>query len=73
MAAIPTIALAEIGIRGSVAVYVFKFYFEYIHNTEVINPLAIIAASSVLWLVNLALPAIVGTFFVGRLHFFSKK
>ena len=73
MAAIPTIALAELGIRGSVAVGVITFYFETIRGAESINPLAIIAASSVLWLVNLALPAIVGTFFVGRLHFFSKK
>ncbi len=73
MAAIPTIALAELGIRGSVAVGVFSFYFNTIHYNDAINPIAIIAASSVLWLINLALPAIIGTFFVGRLHFFYRK
>ncbi len=73
MAAIPTIALAEVGIRGSVAIGVFSYYFEYLRSYEAINPLAILAASSVLWLINLAIPAIIGNFYVGNLHFFYKK
>jgi hypothetical protein len=32
----------------------------------------ILAASSVLWLINLAIPAILGTFFVFSLKFFRK-
>ena len=34
--------------------------------------LAILASSTVLWLVNLIIPAILGTFFVFSLKFFRK-
>ena len=62
MAIIPTIAIAELGIRGSVAVY-------FIGMTGG-NELAILTASFLLWLINLALPALIGTLFVFNLKFF---
>lgn len=72
MAAIPTIALTELGIRGSVALYFIGLYFES-HNPSAQNDLGIFTASSVLWLINLAIPAILGAIFVFKLKFFRKN
>ena len=72
MAAIPTVLLTEIGVRGSVSIFVFGLYF----TTATLNnsiELGILAASSLLWFINLAVPAMAGTFFVFRLKFFRKK
>jgi hypothetical protein len=73
LTAIPTIALSELGIRGSVAIYILGLYFE---KLNIINPdinIAIIASSSTLWLINLAIPSLVGSLFVFNLKFFRKK
>ncbi len=73
MAAIPTIALAELGIRGSVSIYFIGLFFEkYDLLTDQIN-IGIFSASSTLWLINIIIPAIVGTIFVFRLKFFRKN
>jgi len=73
MTAIPTVTLAELGVRGSVSLYFIGLYFERFSDlTEKIN-LGILSASSSLWLVNLAIPAILGTFFVYRLRFFRRR
>ena len=61
---IPTIAISEIGIRGSVAVYLFSFVSS--------NILGILSATFVLWVINLLLPALIGAFFVFTLKFFRK-
>jgi hypothetical protein len=53
---IPTIAIAEIGIRGSVAVY----FFSYLN----LNPVSVISTTISLWLINLVIPALIGTFFI---------
>ena len=67
MAVIPTIALTELGISGSVALYLFGLYFRQI-------PLAgVFAASTILWMINLGLPALIGTIFVFKLQFFRKE
>jgi len=64
MTIIPTIALTEIGVRGSVSIYVFQHHFEFLglYNPEV--ALGVVSASSILWLFNLVLPAVIGTLFV---------
>ena len=73
MTAIPTVTLTELGVRGSVSLYFIGLYFEsFSIMTEKIN-LGIIAAASSIWIVNLAIPAIFGTFFVYRLRFFRRK
>lgn len=73
MTAIPTVTLAELGIRGSVSLYFIGLYFEKFGElTDKIN-VGILSSSSSLWLINLAIPAILGTFFVYRLKFFRKK
>ncbi|NVN95094.1 MAG: flippase-like domain-containing protein [Bacteroidetes bacterium] len=73
LSAIPSIAIAEIGIRGSVAVGVFDYYFNTSLNLHVNYKFAVIAASSLLWLINIALPAFIGNFYVLKLNFFNKN
>jgi len=73
MAVIPTIALTELGIRGSVALYFFGIYYSGLGGpTESIN-FGILAASTLLWAINLGFPALVGSVFVFRLKFFRKS
>ncbi|MBL4585609.1 MAG: flippase-like domain-containing protein [Flavobacteriales bacterium] len=64
MTAVPTIAITELGVRGSVAVYFLGMISE--------NPSGIFMASSILWLINLAVPALIGVVFIFRLRFFRK-
>jgi len=73
MTAIPTVTLAELGVRGSVSLYFIGLYFErFSQITDNIN-LGIVSATSTLWLINLAIPALLGTLFVYRLTFFRKR
>ncbi len=53
---IPSIAIAELGIRGSVAL----FFLSYVSNNE----WGILSAAFSLWLVNLIIPAIIGLWFI---------
>lgn len=64
MTIIPTIAITDFGVRGSVSLYFFSLLSA--------NEPGILSASFVLWLVNLALPALIGTFFVFNLNFFRQ-
>lgn len=70
---IPTIALTELGVRGSVSLFVFGLYFETMNLWNEQLGLGIISASTLLWLINLAFPALLGTFFVYSLRFFRNK
>ena len=72
MAIIPTIALTELGIRGSVALYFFGLYFEKFPLVGGMDNAGVFAASTILWMINLGLPALIGTIFVFRLQFFRK-
>jgi uncharacterized membrane protein YbhN (UPF0104 family) len=72
MAMVPTVALTELGIRGSVSIYVIGLYFERTGGGGSNTELVILAASTILWLINLVLPAVMGTFFVFSLKFFRK-
>jgi len=73
MAIIPTIALTELGIRGSVALYFFGLYFGQNSMAGTQVNLGIFAASTILWMINLGLPALIGTVFVFRLKFFRRN
>ncbi len=73
MTAIPTVTLTELGIRGAVSVYFISLYFTTFGEYSEMIKFGIFASSFALWIVNLALPAIVGTFFVFRLKFFRRK
>ena len=73
MTIIPTVALTELGVRGSVSLFVFKMYFESLNIWYDQIGLGVILASTLLWIINLALPALLGTFFVSSLRFFRNK
>jgi hypothetical protein len=72
LAIVPTIALTELGVRGSVAIYVIGSYLS-LNNaaSENLAP-AILSATTFIWIVNLVFPAIIGTFFVFNLRFFRR-
>jgi len=73
MAIIPTIALTELGIRGSVALYFFGLYYATMGSSYDGMQLGVLSASTLLWAINLGVPALAGTFFVFRLRFFRKN
>jgi hypothetical protein len=61
---IPTIAITEIGVRGSVALFLFGLISS--------NTVGILSATFVMWIINLLLPALIGTAFIFTLKFFRK-
>ncbi len=61
---IPTFALSEIAVRGSVSVLFIGVY-------SADSP-AILSASFLLWIINIALPALAGSIFVLRINPFTK-
>ena len=69
---VPSIALIDLGIRGSVSIFIIGLYFKKSGLIPADTELAILTSSTVLWLVNLIFPAILGTFFVFNLKFFRK-
>lgn len=72
MLVLPSFAATELGIRGSLSVYIFSYWFIYTGVPAPEPELAIFAASSMLWLINIVVPALAGTVFVFRLKFFRK-
>lgn len=73
MTGIPTIALTEFGIRGTVSLTIFEQYYlgTGLWNEQI--ALGVVAASSLLWVVNLVFPAAIGTLFVFSLRFIRKN
>jgi len=61
---IPTIAITEIGVRGSVALFLFGLVSA--------NTVGILSATFVMWFINLLVPAFIGTAFIFTLKFFRK-
>ncbi|WP_374948117.1 lysylphosphatidylglycerol synthase domain-containing protein [Mucilaginibacter sp.] len=62
--AIPSLDLLDIGVRSFTAAHLFL----YITNQQI----AIIAAVSAIWLINLIIPAVLGSIFVLKLKFFDR-
>ncbi|MDB5285313.1 MAG: hypothetical protein JWR05_262 [Mucilaginibacter sp.] len=62
--ALPSLDLLDIGVRSFTAAHLFL----YITNQQI----AIIAAVSAIWLINLIIPAILGSVFVLKLKFFDR-
>lgn len=58
MAVIPSISLAELGIRSQVSLFLFQPFTA--------NQVGILAATIALWFINLVLPAIIGSFLLVR-------
>lgn len=63
--ALPSLDLLDIGVRASVATY----FFAFVTNQEI----AIMAAIACVWLINLIIPAILGSVFVLKLNFFGRS
>lgn len=61
---IPTFALTEIAVRTGVAIY----FFGTIYSSNA----PILAASLFLWIINLAIPAMIGSLFIYKLKFFKE-
>lgn len=72
MALVPSIALVELGIRGSVAIFVIGLYYKKFGVANGSYEMIVLAATTVIWFINLVIPAVLGTFFVFRLKFFRK-
>ncbi|MFO7613981.1 MAG: lysylphosphatidylglycerol synthase domain-containing protein [Bacteroidales bacterium] len=72
MSLVPSVALVDLGVRGSVSVFVTGLYFSRFGGGPADLPVAVLAASTFLWFINLILPALMGTFFVFKLKFFRK-
>jgi hypothetical protein len=58
MTVIPTTTLLELGLRGSMAIVFIGLFSE--------NIIGIVMASIFLWIINIAVPAVVGTFYLGK-------
>jgi len=72
LAAIPTVALSELGVRGSVAIFVLGIITTGTLAGAAMPgglSLAIVSATTLLWIINLAIPALAGAFFVYKLKF----
>lgn len=72
--AIPTTALADLGVRGSVAVFLFGFYERSVSGELTGNTaVQVVVTFSLLWIINIALPAVLGGFGLGQLRFFRNN
>ena len=61
--ALPSLDLLDVGVRSMTATY----FFAFITTQEI----AIMAATASIWMINLILPAILGSIFVLKLNFFG--
>jgi hypothetical protein len=70
--AIPSITLTEIGIRGSVGIFLLEIF--YFSNPALVSDLApkALLASFLIWIINLIIPALIGEFFILKLKFIRK-
>lgn len=67
LAVIPSVVFTEIGIRGSVMLILFMAWFQY-SSTQINNPeINILFATLAIWIINIIIPAIVGSLFMSKL------
>lgn len=60
MAVVPSIALTELGIRGTVSIYLFSHFSA--------NTLGMVGATTGIWLLNLIVPAVLGSILIARMR-----
>ncbi|RXK59987.1 flippase-like domain-containing protein [Lacibacter luteus] len=65
MAIVPSFAIADVGIRGKVAIAIIGVFSA--------NTLAILAGSVLVWLLNLVLPALVGSLLLLSIKIFKER
>jgi uncharacterized membrane protein YbhN (UPF0104 family) len=70
---LPTIAIFEIGVRGSISLAVFTFFYSSF-KAELIPPdIEVVLASTIVWFTNLIVPSVIGLFFIKDIRFFKNK
>ena len=72
MTVIPFVTITEIVVRGGVCISVFNAWLTIIGVNSSFR-LMVVSASTLLWLYNLALPAIIGLFFIRKLKFMRRS
>ena len=72
MMVIPFITITEIAVRGSVSILVFEKWL-ILNNISTSYGMMIFSASSLLWIFNIAIPAILGLFLIHRFKFFRNN
>ena len=72
MMIVPFITITEIAVRGSVSIIVFENWL-IMNNINSSLGMMIFSASSLLWIFNIAIPAVIGLFLTYRLNFFINK
>lgn len=60
IAVIPSIALTELGVRGTVSIFLFRHFSS--------NAVGILAATAGIWILNLIIPAIIGSFLIMKMR-----
>ncbi len=69
---IPTVAIAELGIRGSVSLFLVGIWLDMPAGMPAETAMGVVAASTGLWLINLAIPALAGALLAYTLKFFRR-
>lgn len=70
----PTIALTELPARSTLLLLILIAWFDLNHLSQPdALELRIIIASTLIWLINIALPAIIGAFFIPGFSIFKRK
>lgn len=72
MMIIPFITITEIAVRGSVSIVIFENWLT-MNGINSSFGMMVFSASSLLWIFNIAIPAIIGLFLTHRLKFFRNK
>lgn len=72
MMIIPFITITEIAVRGSVSIVIFEKWLE-MNGISTYFGVMVFSASSLLWIFNIAIPAVIGLFLTHRLKFFRNK
>lgn len=72
MMVIPFITITEIAVRGSVSILIFEKWL-VMNNINTTFASMVFSASSLLWIINIALPAVIGLLLTYNLKFFRNK
>lgn len=65
LAIVPSIALAEVGVRGKISILLFGAFST--------NTVGILLTASAVWLINLVVPALAGSLFIVGIKLFKKQ
>lgn len=67
---VPSIAVAELGIRAIITLLVFEMIGQYTSSNYEVS---LVSTTSILWLINIAVPALIGGLFIFNLKFIRKN